>query len=70
MITITVVSNPVYSKADNSTIDVLLTTDEMGQIPYTAGATDPMPYGQKLWADLNNGVHGTIGVYVAPVSNS
>lgn len=57
------VSNPVYSKADNSTIDVQATFDNGKTYPYTAAAFDNTDYGIQLWADLNAGVYGTIAPY-------
>ena len=57
------VTNPVYSKADNSTIDCLVTTAN-GVLPFTASAHDCMPYGVALYNDLASGVYGAIAAYV------
>lgn len=65
-LTIISVSNPIYSKVNNSTIDCLLTTVEHGQIPFTAAAYDPMSYGKKLWKELQAGTYGMIADYIAP----
>lgn len=57
---------PQYSKVDNSSIDATVTFDNGTTYPYTATASDSMDYGQKLWADLNEGVYGAISPYEAP----
>jgi hypothetical protein len=60
-------SNPIYSKADNSTIDVRATFDNGNTYPYTSAAYDNTDYGIQLWTDLNSGKYGTILPYVSPV---
>jgi hypothetical protein len=62
---ITSVANPVYSKADNSTIDCHATFDDGNTYPYTAAIYDNTDYGTQLWADLNSGKYGAIAAYVA-----
>ena len=56
-------SNPVYSKPDNSTIDVMATFDDGRVLPYTAAAYDNEPHGQQLWSDLNARKYGVIAPY-------
>ena len=68
-LTITAVSGPVYSKADNSTIDVQATFSDGRVLPYTAAAFDNTDYGIQLWSDLNTGKYGAISAYVAPPSS-
>jgi hypothetical protein len=63
---ITSASNPIYSKSDNSTIDVEATFDNGQTYPYTAAAYDNTPHGMQLWADLNSGKYGAIAAYVPP----
>lgn len=66
-INITSVSNPQYSKADNSTIDCIVTCDEVaGNHPFTAAAHDPEEHGRQLFTDLLSGKYGAIAPYVAP----
>ena len=57
------VTNPVYSKADNSTIDVIAHFDDGRILPYTAAAHDNESHGKQLWAELNAGTHGAIAPY-------
>ncbi len=66
--TIVTATNPVYSKADNSTIDCTVTFNTGEVYPYTAAAFDDTSYGQQLWADLIAGGYGPIAPYVAPSS--
>jgi hypothetical protein len=59
------VENPQYSKADNSTIDVMATFDDGRVLPYTAAAHDNEAHGKQLWAELLEGEHGAISAFVA-----
>ena len=61
------VTIPVYSKADNSTIDCTVTFDSGEVYPYTAASFDNMTYGIQLWADLNSGKYGDIAAYVEKI---
>lgn len=63
---ITAVINPIYSKADHSTIDAIITFDSGEIYPYTAASYDNIAYGIQLWADLNAGKYGAIAAYIAP----
>lgn len=63
---ITQVVQPVYSSPDNCTIDCIVTFNETEVLPYTASATDTMPYGIELYAELIGGCHGLIAPYIAP----
>lgn len=63
------VTSPVFSKADNSTIDCVVTFDNGKIYPYTSTAHDNAPYGASLWAGLNAGTYGDIAAYVAPPSS-
>ena len=59
------VANPVYSKSDNSTIDVRATFDDGRVLPYTSGASDNEEHGKKLWEELQAGKHGPIAPYIS-----
>ena len=59
-------TSPVYSQADHSTIDVLITLDDGSAYPYTSAAHDNTDYGIQLWSDLNAGKYGAIAPYVEP----
>ena len=65
---IVTVVDPVYSAADNSTIDVTVTFDTGLVCRYTCAAVDDTTYGQAMWAGLQAGTYGTIGAYVPPAS--
>lgn len=54
------VSNPIYSKSDKSTIDVMVTFDDGRILPYTAAAHDNELHGKQLWAELQADMHGEI----------
>lgn len=54
----------VYSKADNSQIDCIVTCSEIpGQHPFTARADDTEEHGRQLFAELTAGKHGPIAPY-------
>lgn len=58
--------SPKYSKADNSTIDSLITFDNGESYPYTAASYDNTSYGKQLWIDLLGGKYGDISPFVSP----
>lgn len=60
---ITQVESPIYSKADNSTIDVQASFDSGETYSYTASPHDNTDYGLLLWADLISGKYGAISAY-------
>jgi hypothetical protein len=60
---ITRVTNPIYSKADHSAIDCVVTFDTGEAHPYTAVANDSTEYGTRLWGDLTTGRYGPIAAY-------
>ena len=64
MLTITAIKNPIYAKADNSVIEVTITTTEHGDLPFSAMASDPEPHGQQIFADCVAGKYGVVGPYV------
>lgn len=67
MATLVSVSDPVYSAADNSTIDCKIQLDVFPDpLPFTANPKDIEPFGRELYADLAAGKYGPIGAYVPP----
>ena len=60
------VASPIYSKADNSTIDCMATFSDGRVLPYTSAAYDNTSYGIALWAALNAGTYGAIAAYTPP----
>ena len=73
--TITNVANPVYSVADNSMIDVKLTTAEFGIIPCSLHPADATIYAlngaaitnREMFTAAAAGQYGAVGAYVAAV---
>lgn len=61
---ITSVELPKYSKADNSSIDCMITFGNGKTYPFTATSVDNEPHGIELWNDLNAGKYGAISPYV------
>lgn len=66
MPTITAVKDPVYSRPDNNAIDCIITTEEFGDIPFTATPGDLEPHGREIYQDLIHGKYGTIAPYTPP----
>jgi len=70
-INITKVTNPTFSSEDQSSIDCVIETKELGAIPFTCMANDCEEHGQKLWKELNAGDHGPIKPHVkAPLTKN
>ena len=65
---ITSVFSPVWANVEQTLINCNVTIDEFGDevLPFTAGAHDVEPHGQKLFQDLMAGVYGAVGAYVEP----
>lgn len=67
MLTIEYAKDPVYSSADNSTIDLIVKfyefAEEMG---FGATSFDPEPYGVELYNNAVAGLYGPIAPYVPP----
>jgi hypothetical protein len=66
--TLTSVTNPVWSNAEQTTIDCNITTSQFGSevLPFTASPEDTEAHGRAIFADLVAGVYGPIAEYVAP----
>jgi hypothetical protein len=68
MLTIQYAKDPIYSSADNSTIDLIVKfyefTEEMG---FGATPFDPMPYGVELYNNAVAGLYGPIAPFVPPI---
>jgi hypothetical protein len=62
------VSKPVYSSADNSSIDCLVQFDVFpNPLPFNASPKDTTDYGKQIYADCVAGKYGPIGAYVPTV---
>jgi hypothetical protein len=60
--------NPIWSNAEHTTIDCLITTSQFGAeiLPFTASSTDVEPHGRAIFADIVAGAYGPIAEYVPP----
>jgi hypothetical protein len=65
---LTSVLSPIWSNAEHTTIDCVITTSQFGeeQLPFTADQNDVEVHGREIFADLVAGKYGAIGEYVAP----
>jgi hypothetical protein len=57
--------NPVYSSADGSSIDLIVTFDTIGEVPYTASSNDTEPVSLELYAKAAAGNYGSVGQYIS-----
>ena len=56
--------NPARSK--NGGVDIMVTFEGLGEIPFHATAGDTEPHGRELYARAMNGEFGPVAPYVAP----
>lgn len=60
-------SNPVWSNAENTAIDLLVQFDTFSTlIPFTANPADITPYGREIFARAVAGEFGPIAPYIPP----
>lgn len=66
--TLTSLTNPRWSNAEQTTIDCEITTSQFGDevLPFTASQNDVEPHGRAIFADIVAGTYGHIAEYVAP----
>ena len=59
---LTSLTNPVWSNAEQTAIDCLITTSQLGAevLPFTADQNDVEPHGRAIFADLVAGQYGPI----------
>lgn len=67
MMKILTASNPRYSNAANTTIDLDVVTVEFGEIPFTASNGDIEAHGRDLYDRAIAGEFGAIAAYVTPI---
>jgi hypothetical protein len=60
-------SNPVYSSPDQSSIDLVIVSEEFGELSYTASRDDVEPLSVELYGKALAGEYGEVGPYVAKV---
>lgn len=63
---ITNVKSPEWANAEHTMINVVLNTDDYGEIPFSASPDDVEAYGREIFEDAVAGKFGTIAEYVAP----
>lgn len=65
---LTSLTNLIWSNAEHTAIDCLITTSQFGTeiLPFTADQNDVEAHGRGIFADLVAGRYGEIGEYVAP----
>ena len=57
----TSVTNVHWSDSDRTTIDCTVNFVGLGSVPFTVNQNDTESHSTKLWTEINNGTHGTIG---------
>lgn len=60
-------ANLKWADAAQTAIEMVVTFDTFGAVPFTASANDSEPHGVALFNDAVAGVYGPIAAYVAPV---
>jgi hypothetical protein len=65
---LTSLQNPVWSNAEHTRIDCIITTSQFGDeaLPFTADSNDVEPHGRAIFAQIVAGEFGPIGEYVPP----
>jgi hypothetical protein len=58
------ITQPVYSKPDNSTVNCMIELEDGRILPFTASPDDVEPYGREIHALLVAGECGPISPYV------
>jgi len=66
---LTSLTNPIWSNAEHTAIDCLITTTQFGAevLPFTADQNDVEAHGRAIFADLVAGKYGVIADYIPPV---
>ena len=65
---ITSVKNPIWANAENTLINVTITTDLTGfdELPFTANPNDPDSIGREIYHNCINEMYGPIAPYISP----
>ena len=58
--------NPTCAKADHSAINLDITIDGCGDVPFTASPDDSEAHGRELFARASSGKFGMVAEYIAP----
>ena len=59
--------NPRWLNADSTEIELLVTFEHCGEVPFTASPTDTEEHGRVIFAKAAAGHYGAVAPYVAPV---
>ena len=59
--------NPRWLNADSTEIELLVTFEHCGEVPFTASPNDPEEHGRVIFAKAAAGHYGAVAPYVAPV---
>ena len=65
---ITSARNPQWADAAHTHINLLATFDTIGEVPFSASASDLEPHGVLLFNEASAGTFGVIAAYVPPVT--
>lgn len=65
---LTSLTNPIWSNAEQTAIDCVITTSQFGAevLPFTADKNDVAAHGRAIFADLVAGKYGAIADYIPP----
>jgi hypothetical protein len=58
--------NPQWANVEKTAINLIVTHEIYGEIPFTASPNDPEEYGRVLYAQAVEGQFGPVAPYVAP----
>lgn len=61
-----VVINPVWSNAEHTAIDCLVTFEGLGEVPFTASASDSVAHAVEIFQRASSGDFGVVAAYVEP----
>lgn len=67
---ITSARTPIYTAADGSRIDLLVTFDTLGEIPFSAHANDGELHGRDLFARAVAGEFGSVAAFVPHIPSA
>lgn len=58
--------SPKWSDNKYEFIQLFVTFDSLGELPFTASKSDPEPHGQEIWHRALSGEFGEIAPYIEP----
>ena len=63
------VTNPVFANISNTLINVTVTFDNIGEVPFTASPDDQELHGKEIFAKCIAGDFGEIVHFIAPIKS-